>query len=46
MTEASNDAYRRFVLANPTWQKDKIDRRLHDGNYLKDWNGADLSDDG
>jgi formylglycine-generating enzyme required for sulfatase activity len=41
-TEVSNDAYRRFVLANPAWQKDRVDRRLHDGNYLKDWNGTDF----
>jgi formylglycine-generating enzyme required for sulfatase activity len=41
VTEVSNDAYRRFVLANAAWQKDRIDRRLHDGNYLKDWNGTD-----
>ena len=42
VAEVSNDAYRRFVLANPVWQKDRIDRRLHDGNYLKDWNGTDF----
>ncbi len=37
--EVTNEAFRRFVLANPQWQKARIDRRLHDGNYLKDWNG-------
>ena len=41
VTEVTNEAFRRFLLANPSWQRDKIDRRLHDGNYLKDWNGTD-----
>ena len=37
--EVSNAAFREFLLANPTWQKASIDSALHDGNYLKDWNG-------
>ncbi|NOY08823.1 MAG: SUMF1/EgtB/PvdO family nonheme iron enzyme [Spirochaetes bacterium] len=32
-------AYRAFVLANPEWQKDRIDPKYHDGKYLDDWNG-------
>jgi formylglycine-generating enzyme required for sulfatase activity len=40
--EVTNDAFRRFVLANPEWQKTRIDRRFHDGNYLKDWNGIEF----
>jgi hypothetical protein len=35
------DAYRRFLLANPAWQKANADRKFHDGYYLKDWNGND-----
>lgn len=42
VSEVTNEAYRQFVLGNPTWHKDRIDRRLHDGNYLKDWNGTDF----
>lgn len=41
VTEVTNEAYRRFVLANPDWRKDRLDGRLHDGDYLKDWNGTD-----
>lgn len=37
--EVTNEAYRRFVLANPQWQRDKIPKTYHDGNYLQDWNG-------
>jgi formylglycine-generating enzyme len=36
----TNDAYRRFVLAVPAWQKDRADRALRDENYLKDWSGT------
>jgi formylglycine-generating enzyme required for sulfatase activity len=40
-TEVTNEAYRRFVVANPRWQKSRIDKILHDGKYLADWNGVD-----
>ncbi len=40
-TEVSNDAYRRFLTANPAWQKGRIDKSLHDGKYLADWTGID-----
>jgi formylglycine-generating enzyme required for sulfatase activity len=40
--EVSNEAYRRFVLGNPRWQKDRIDPSLHDGNYLSHWTGNDF----
>jgi len=40
--EVTNRAFQRFVLANPAWQKGRIDRRLHDGNYLADWKGTDI----
>ncbi len=41
-TEVTYRAFQRFVLANPSWQKDRIDRRLHDGNYLADWRGNEF----
>ena len=37
--EVANFEYQLFVRANPSWQKDKIDERFHNGNYLKDWQG-------
>jgi formylglycine-generating enzyme required for sulfatase activity len=40
-TEVTNEAYQKFVLANPDWQKARIDRQWHDGGYLKDWNGTE-----
>ncbi len=39
--EVTNAQYRKFVLANPRWGKDRVDARFHDGNYLKDWTGND-----
>ncbi len=38
--EVTNAAYQRFVLANPEWQKDRIDRKYHYGWYLLDWTGT------
>ena len=37
--EVTNLDYKKFVLANPQWQKDRIPRALHDGQYLRHWNG-------
>jgi len=37
--EVTNAQYQKFVLAKPHWQKDRIPRALHDGDYLKHWNG-------
>jgi formylglycine-generating enzyme required for sulfatase activity len=37
--EVTNLDYKRFVLANPQWQKSRIRRSLHSGDYLKHWNG-------
>lgn len=37
--EVTNGEFKDFVLANPGWQKDRIDARFHDDSYLKDWNG-------
>ena len=37
--EVTNAAYKKFLDANPAWQKGRIDSRFHDGNYLEFWNG-------
>ena len=37
--EITNGEFKDFVLANPAWQKEQIDEKFHDGNYLQDWNG-------
>ena len=35
--EVTNAEYKKFVDANPEWQKDKIPDKYHDGNYLEHW---------
>ncbi len=42
--EVTNLEYQQFVLANPRWGKDRIDKRFHGGGYLLDWNGNDYPD--
>ena len=37
--EVTNLDYKKFVLANPRWQKDRIPKALHNGDYLKHWTG-------
>lgn len=37
--EATNAQYRKFVLANPQWQKGHIKAWAHDSDYLKLWKG-------
>ncbi len=37
--ETTNLEYKKFVLANPRWGKDRIDKGFHDGSYLKHWKG-------
>ena len=39
--EVTNLEYKQFVRANPRWQKGRIDKRFHNGNYLHHWNGND-----
>ena len=39
--EVTNAQYQQFVLANPSWQKHRIDSVFHSGDYLKEWNGND-----
>ncbi|MCY3551575.1 MAG: formylglycine-generating enzyme family protein [Candidatus Poribacteria bacterium] len=37
--EVTNGEFKDFLLANPAWQKDRIDGKFRDANYLQDWNG-------
>ena len=37
--EVTNAQYKKFLDANPQWQKDRIASTYHDGDYLKHWNG-------
>ena len=39
--EVTNLEYKKFVLANPRWSKDRIDKALRDGRYLRHWKGND-----
>ena len=36
--EVTNAQYKKFVDANPQWQKPGIPRAYHNGSYLNDWN--------
>lgn len=36
--EVTNAEYKKFVDANPQWEKNHLPRAYHDGNYLKHWN--------
>ena len=38
--EVTNAQYKKFVDANPQWQKDRIPEKYHDGDYLEHWNGS------
>ena len=42
--EVTNTQYKAFVLANSEWQKERIDRRFHEGAYLEDWEGNNHPD--
>ena len=35
--EVTNAQYKKFVDANPQWQKNSIPRKFHNGEYLKLW---------
>ena len=37
--EVTNLEYQQFVLANPRWGKDRIEKRFHSGSHLRHWNG-------
>ena len=42
--EVTNAEYKKFVDANPQWQKDHLPRIYHDGDYLKYWNDNNYPD--
>ena len=35
--EVTNAQYKKFILANPEWQKKNINKEFHDGKYLHLW---------
>ena len=37
--EVTNAQFKDFILANPEWQKNRIDAKFHSGVYLQDWIG-------
>ena len=37
--EVTNLEYQEFLLENPRWEKSRIIKWLHDGDYLKHWRG-------
>ena len=43
--EVTNAQYKKFVDANPRWQKERIPEKYHDGDYLKHWNGNNYPPD-
>ena len=43
--EVTNRRFKKFVDANPQWAKGKIDKKYHDGDYLKHWNGDSYPSD-
>ena len=43
--EVTNAQYKKFIDANPQWQKGRISKKYHDGDYLKHWNGNDYPPD-
>lgn len=42
--EVTHAEYKRFLIENPQWEKEQIDDRLHNGNYLATWNGNNYPD--
>ena len=42
--EITNSQFKEFVLANPEWQKNKIEEKFGNENYLHDWNGNNYPD--
>ena len=38
--EVTNVQFKTFVDANPQWQKDNIEDKFHDGDYLYHWDGT------
>ncbi len=44
-TEVTNAEFKEFILANPQWQKNQIEERFTDDNYLNDWDRNNFPDD-
>ena len=42
--EVTNLEYQQFLHENPRWQKDQIEKKFHNGNYLADWNRNNYPD--
>lgn len=42
--EVTNEQYKKFIDANLQWSKSRIERKYHDGDYLKYWDGNNYSD--
>ena len=43
--EVTNAQYKKFIDANPQWQKNRIQAKYSDGNYLEHWTGNDYPKD-
>ena len=43
--EVTNAQYKKFIDANPQWQKDQILDKYHDGSYLDYWDGNNYPTD-
>ena len=43
--EVTNAEFKDFILVNPEWQKNRIEERFQNGNYLHDWNGNNYPDE-
>ena len=43
--EVTNAQYKKFVDANPQWQKERIPSKFHNGKYLKFWQGNNYPSD-
>ena len=43
--EITNAQFKEFILANPEWQKNKIEEKFGNANYLLDWNGNNYPDE-
>jgi formylglycine-generating enzyme required for sulfatase activity len=37
--EVTNEQFKRFIEANPTWGKSRVPARYHNGRYLQHWTG-------
>ena len=37
--EVTNAEFREFIRSHPEWSPARIEKRFHNGNYLKDWSG-------